>query len=38
MGDSYRRAICRMLEKIHDEKFLQKIYTLIREHEKKERS
>lgn len=34
MGDSYKRAIRRMLEKIQDEKFLQQIYTLIKEQKK----
>lgn len=35
MGESYKRAIRRMLEKIKDEKFLQQIYTLLKEHEKR---
>lgn len=35
MGDSYKRAIRRMLERIKDEKFLQQIYTLIKEYEKR---
>lgn len=35
MGDLYKRAIRRMLEKIQDEKFLQQLYTLIKEHEKR---
>ena len=35
MKDTYKKAIIEMLEKIEDEEFLQKIYTLIKEHRKR---